>query len=371
MPSAFRRASDEVAPPTPPQGIVITDSNLNPILQMVTWLLLAITALMLCFRFLTKFFLKTNQRFGWEEVLITSAFLAGLGESVTILVPGGEIWGKARSDISDEELATGLKVQFAGGLLYILALALAKLSVCAGLTALSPDSGHRRMTSMFVTVVILWALAAFIGTAFQCGSHGPWETGDDVKCIDRRAYLAFVDVTNIITDAALIALPVVVVYPLKMALRTRITVLSFFSVRILAIAATICQLVYLPRVFETDFTLRGFPYYLSMQFAQFASISAACAAYFWPFLRSLRSGLISADNRAFTSQYALSKLRGSARNDTSGELVSGDSSKNRDRSNYIKITTDNTVITSTRGQNQGQGSGREEALGSEGYMKDW
>lgn len=175
-----------------------------------------------------------------------------------------------------------------------------------------------------------------------------------------------------------------------MALRTRITVLSFFSVRILfvltdvplytiqtvltccrAIAATICQLVYLPRVFETDFTLRGFPYYLSMQFAQFASISAACAAYFWPFLRSLRSGLISADNRAFTSQYALSKLRGSARNDTSGELVSGDSSKNRDRSNYIKITTDNTVITSTRGQNQGQGSGREEALGSEGYMKDW
>ncbi|XXH04146.1 polyamine transporter tpo5 [Hypoxylon texense] len=365
MLSALRRASDEVATPSPPQGIVVTDTNLNPVLQMVTWLLLAMTALMLCFRFLTKFFLKTNQRFGWEEVLITSAFLAGLGESVTLLVPGGDIWGKTRSDISDEELATGLKVQFAGGLLYILALALAKLSVCAGLSALSPDTGHRRMTSVFVTAVILWALVAFFGTAFQCGSHGPWEARDDVKCIDWRAYLEFVDITNIITDAALIALPVVVVYPLKMSLRTRITVLSFFSVR--AIAATICQLVYLPRLFETDFTLRGFPYYLSMQFVQFASISAACAAYFWPFLRSLRSGLISADNRAFTSQYALSKLRGSARNDTSGELVSGGSSKNRDRSNYIKITTDNTVITTTRGQESALG----EPLGSEGYMKDW
>lgn len=334
---------------------------------MVTWLLLAMTVLMLCFRFLTKFFLKTNQRFGWEEVLITSAFLAGLGESVTFLVPEGEIWGKTRSDISDEELTAGLKAQFAGGLLYILALALAKLSVCAGFNALSPETGHRRMTLMFVILVIVWAVVAFFGTAFECGSHGTWETGDNISCIDRRAYLEFVDITNIITDAALIALPVVVVYPLKMALRTRIIVLSFFSVRIFAIAATICQLVYLPRLFETDFTLRGFPYYLSMQLSQFASISAACAAYFWPFLRSLRSGLISADNRAFTSQYALSKLRGSARNDPSGELISGGSSKNRDRSNYIQITTDNTVTTAKRGP----GSGRDETLGSEGYMKDW
>lgn len=80
MLSALRRASEEAVPPPPPPpvGIVVTDTNLNPILQMMTWLLLAMTALMLCFRFLTKFFLKTNQRFGWEEVLITLAFVRGM-----------------------------------------------------------------------------------------------------------------------------------------------------------------------------------------------------------------------------------------------------------------------------------------------------
>lgn len=367
MLSALRRASEEAVPPPPPPpvGIVVTDTNLNPILQMMTWLLLAMTALMLCFRFLTKFFLKTNQRFGWEEVLITLAFLAGLGESVTVLLPEGEIWGKTRNDISNEQLTAGLKVQFAGELLYILTLALAKLSVCAGLTALSPDTGHRRLTLAFVVSVLLWALVAFIGTAFQCGGHGPWE--GDAKCLDRHAYLEYVNITNIITDVALIALPVAIVYPLQMETKTRLIVLTFFSVRIFAIAATICQLVYLPRLFEHDFTLRGFPYYLSMQFVQFASISAACAAYFWPFLRSLRSGLISADNRAFTSQYALSKLRGTPHSGANGDLVTGTSSKSRDRSNYIKITTDNTVTTTTRGQ----GSTHVEPLGSEGYMKDW
>lgn len=78
MPSAFRRATEGAAAdaaPSPAMGIVVTDTNMNPILQMMTWLLLAMTFLMLCFRFLTKFFLKTNQRFGWEEVLITSAFV--------------------------------------------------------------------------------------------------------------------------------------------------------------------------------------------------------------------------------------------------------------------------------------------------------
>ncbi|KAI1418305.1 hypothetical protein F5Y13DRAFT_196110 [Hypoxylon sp. FL1857] len=363
MPLAFRRASEGA----PPVGIVVTESNMNPILQMTTWLLLALTSLMLCFRFLTKFFLKTNQRFGWEEMLITAAFLAGLGESVTFLIPEGEIFGKERSDISDDELTAGLKVQYAGELLYILALGLAKLSVCAGLTALSPETGHRRLTGVFVVAVIIWSLVAFIGSAFQCGSHGPWEPGSGIKCVDKHAFLEYVAITNILTDVALIALPTAVIYPLKMSVRTRITVLSFFSVRILAIVATICQLIYLPRLFEHDFTLRGFPYYLSMQFVQFSSISAACAAYFWPFLRSLRSGLISADNRAFTSEYALSKLRGTPRNGANADLVSGGSSKNRDRSNYIKITTDNTVTTSVRGQ----GSGNDEPLGSEGYMKDW
>ncbi|KAI1140089.1 hypothetical protein F5Y05DRAFT_306443 [Hypoxylon sp. FL0543] len=362
----LRRASEEAAQ-TPPVGIVVTASNMNPIIQMTTWLLLALTSLMLCFRFLTKFFLKTNQRFGWEEMLITAAFLAGLGESITFLIPEGEIFGKERSYISDDELTAGLKVQYAGELLYILALGLAKLSVCAGLTALSPETGHRRLTGVFVFAVIIWSLVAFIGTAFQCGTHGPWENGPGVKCFDRHAFLEYVAITNILTDVALIALPTAVIYPLKMSVRTRVTVLSFFSVRILAIVAAICQLVYLPRLSGYDYTLRGFPYYLSMQFVQFSSISAACAAYFWPFLRSLRSGLISADNRAFTSEYALSKLRGTPRNGANGDMVSGGSSKNRDRSNYIKITTDNTVTTSVRGQ----GSGTDKPPGSEGYMKDW
>lgn len=82
------------------------------------------------------------------------------------------------------KLIAHIQVQYAGQLLYILALGLAKLSVCIGLSALSPESGHRRLTSVFIVTVIIWLLVAFVGTAFQCGSHGPWESNDS-SCIDR------------------------------------------------------------------------------------------------------------------------------------------------------------------------------------------
>ncbi|KAI5861115.1 hypothetical protein GGS23DRAFT_598643 [Durotheca rogersii] len=365
MLSALRRASAEAASPLP-TGIVVTDSNLNPILQMITWLLLALTALMLCFRFLTKFFLRTNQRFGWEEVFITSAFLSGVGESVTFLVPAGTIFGKDSGDISGAELTAGLKVQYVGELLFILTLGLAKLSVCAGFTALSLDTEHRRLTSIFASVSIAWTVVAFVGTAFQCGASGPWE-GGDLQCLDKHAFLYYVTISNIITDIALILLPVAVILPLNIDFRARVVVLSFFSVRILAIIATAFQMTYIPRLFEDNFTLRSFPYYLSAQFVQFASISAACAAYLWPFLRSLRSGLFAADKTGFPSPYALSKLNKGVRKDADVDMSAGNSSRNRDRSNYIKITTDNTVTTSTRSHE----SKPHEPIGTEAYMKGW
>lgn len=55
---------------------VRNDSNLNPVLQMVTWLLLAAATLMLFFRLLAKFFLKGNRTPGWEEGFILVSYVS-------------------------------------------------------------------------------------------------------------------------------------------------------------------------------------------------------------------------------------------------------------------------------------------------------
>jgi hypothetical protein len=55
--------------------IVVTDSNLNPIIQIITWILLAAATLMLSFRLLSKHFLRASRVLGWEDVFIFWAFV--------------------------------------------------------------------------------------------------------------------------------------------------------------------------------------------------------------------------------------------------------------------------------------------------------
>jgi hypothetical protein len=58
-------------------GVMVSPANLNPVIRVITWLLLAITTLMLCFRFLTKLFLAVR-KVGIEEALILTAYVSDL-----------------------------------------------------------------------------------------------------------------------------------------------------------------------------------------------------------------------------------------------------------------------------------------------------
>ncbi|KAJ8131500.1 hypothetical protein O1611_g2124 [Lasiodiplodia mahajangana] len=273
-----------------------------------------------------------------------SVFLAAVGQTVTLLVPASEIFGQdLKDDVSEDDLSAAKKAQFAGDLLFIVALASAKLSVCTSLFAFSPDRLHRRINSALIVIMGLWASTSFLGTAFQCGSRGPWDKNP--TCVDLRAFLTYVEIGNILTDAALLAMPITIIYPLKMPLQTRAIIMTLFGTRIFAILTTIFQLAYLPQFLEHPFSTLTVPYYISTQATLFASISAACVAYFWPFFRSVRSGLVSANITTFSPSYALSRLpklqQGSKQASVDVRGAFGDNN------NYIKITTDTSVHSTT------------------------
>lgn len=55
--------------------ITITDSNLNPVVQIVTWLLLAFTSLVLSFRLFTNIIVKGRMPVSLEDLLFLSSFV--------------------------------------------------------------------------------------------------------------------------------------------------------------------------------------------------------------------------------------------------------------------------------------------------------
>lgn len=103
--------------------------------------------------------------------------------------------------------------------------------------------------------------------------------------------------------------------------------------------STICQLIYLPTLFTHDFTLRAFPYDITMQIVLFTSILASCVVYLWPLLQSLQSGFRLANNPKGLHEHPLKPLSKSTLPKSHSGAATFDS-RTRDRREYIEITTD-------------------------------
>ncbi len=55
----------------------IDSTHLNPIVQVITWVLFAITTLALIFRLLTRCYLREKRNFAWEDGLILCSYVSG------------------------------------------------------------------------------------------------------------------------------------------------------------------------------------------------------------------------------------------------------------------------------------------------------
>ncbi|KAI6083297.1 hypothetical protein F4821DRAFT_245095 [Hypoxylon rubiginosum] len=337
--------------------ITITESHLNPMLQIVTYLLLAFTTLVLSFRLFTNILVKGRMPVSLEDLLFLSAFLFAVAESVTMVIPASNILGNDINQITTDELVGGLKAQYARDILFILSLSMAKLSSCRNIFILSPNDIHRLFARIIAWIIGLWMVVCIFATAFQCGIKGPWMQEDN-HCIDQHAFLTFMCVMSIITDAALVALPLMVIYPLNMVLGERLGVMLFYCTRALIIPATICQIVYIPRLPDPNYTLHVFPYSICVQVVQFLSFLAVCVVYFWPFIRSLQGGLERSSDTNMISQYVLSKQSRPSRSKVAS-LSIPPSNQMGDRSNYIELrATDSAGSKRDRPRASNTGSNR-------------
>ena len=67
-----------------------------------------------------------------------------------------------------------------------------------------------------MTFIGIWTITALFVIAFECKLPTPWSITSNDKCIDLLAFWTYYGIVNIITDIALIALPVSIVINLQM-----------------------------------------------------------------------------------------------------------------------------------------------------------
>ncbi|KAL8726982.1 MAG: hypothetical protein Q9166_006345 [cf. Caloplaca sp. 2 TL-2023] len=102
---------------------------------------------------------------------------------------------------------------------------------------------------------------------------------------------------NLITEAALVVLPLMIVWKIQTKPRKKTVIFLCFASRIVVLGAIIVQLIYLNRAANTtDETFKMWPVVLSAQGVQSLSIITACVPCLKPFLESLESGMLRSDD---------------------------------------------------------------------------
>ncbi|KAH9908356.1 hypothetical protein F4778DRAFT_776656 [Xylariomycetidae sp. FL2044] len=276
------------------QSRVVSDTNLAPIIQILTWILLAFAVLTFATYTATK--LAVRRIWGAPDVLLLVSLAIGAGQASTIFSPAGQIIGTLPDEHSQGDVQAGLESLYIGEILSVIALLSAKASVLAALWVITPRRGHRITIFLTSVVTILWALSAAFTIGFQCPAPNRWEV-INTGCIDIRAAKTYRTTMDIVTDACLVIIPSVIIMSVQLSWSRKLTLMTGFWFRLVVIVVSVVNLVFIQQlVLDENYILNVWKITVCAEIVQSCSIATACIPFLKPFLMSLESGFLRADD---------------------------------------------------------------------------
>jgi hypothetical protein len=120
---------------------------------------------------------------------------------------------------------------YASGILLVVVFASAKASLVYLIIGLHPPVDVLWMCRGILVTLVTWATISILVTAFQCDLPRPWDQGG--HCINRYGLDMFNCIANILTDLALVAVPVYLMMKVQVTNSKRVLVVSLFGSRLM------------------------------------------------------------------------------------------------------------------------------------------
>ncbi|KAM0796944.1 hypothetical protein BDR22DRAFT_811162 [Usnea florida] len=233
-------------PPPPPPGLDIYASR-QPSVYAATIItcILAIVAigLRIWCRKLTK------SGYDWDDWLVIVAGVVALGQTVSTIIWVRRGFGLHLWVLGPGYLTEFFKSLFAGEIMYFVILCLVKYSILAF---------YRRMFARNVRMpvyilagfVTAWGISMILVTIFQCDPvSGFWNRGEPAHCaVSDYAFFIGNAVPNIITDVAILSLPLPFIFRLHRTQAQKIALAGIFLLGSFIIIISIVRLVALVQV---------------------------------------------------------------------------------------------------------------------------
>ncbi|KAF7617334.1 hypothetical protein AFLA_005375 [Aspergillus flavus NRRL3357] len=204
----------------------------KPAVAVITWLLMSITAVAVVSRLLTKYLLVGGLMA--DDALIMISFVFGIGNNIAIFVATAHGFGNHTGTIIATMQDIVTKSQLAGALLLILSLLCSKLSMTVFICNLTPASRDHILARVAQGLILVTAVTALLGTAFQCRYPRTWDYLNE-QCIDRAAWAVFLATANGITDIVIFAQAMVLILHVQATWKKRFVFASIFLPRLLRV----------------------------------------------------------------------------------------------------------------------------------------
>ncbi|KAI4192075.1 MAG: hypothetical protein LQ346_004503 [Caloplaca aetnensis] len=220
-----------------------TAEHHGSVISVVTWLLIIATVLVVVARVVTRY--ATTNTLQRADILAILAMVTAIGQSIAVSISSTNGLGSHADTLRPDQKDVIQKALYASLLIYVVTLGLAKSSVCIHLYNLFPYRASRQFSTVLMSLIGIWTTTALLVIAFECKLPNPWSITSSGKCIDLLAFGTYYGIFNIITDIALIALPVSIVIKLQMRASQKAVIIACDASRLSAIVAQILQLAYL------------------------------------------------------------------------------------------------------------------------------
>ncbi|KAH1284734.1 hypothetical protein KXW28_000846 [Aspergillus fumigatus] len=225
---------------TLPPLFPISDEDHSGYVAVTVYTLLSLTVTTVFVRLFTRWYIARDVYS--DDVLLTGATGLGILQSAFVQISIDHGLGKKIRMVSTSDLTSFDKYMYGAQILLLATVACSKCSVALLFRSLTAQGNALRLSQGLMVVIGLWTSSSILALAFQCDLPHPWAmTG---RCVNREALANYIWSMNILSDAALVFLPCVVLHKVQIRGLKRLRIMAMFATRLVVCVATGIQMHY-------------------------------------------------------------------------------------------------------------------------------
>ncbi|CAM1503634.1 Fc.00g012250.m01.CDS01 [Cosmosporella sp. VM-42] len=282
-------SSDTAAPPY----YALSDDNHAALVVVaaVVFLIYGVLAIV------TKLLIRLNivSMKAHDIVLLVGSILYFI-QTVCVVVACNAGLGRHQDVVSTDSFERFSKLLYASRILALCVNACTKVSLCLLIRQID-NQGKLNLANMVLGgAVILCFFTGFFATIFQCPLPNPWLAVSHEHCPSRGPIFVYNGVMDILTDLALCALPVAMMWQVQTTVKRKIIVMALFGTRIIVPIVTIPSLTNARYLFNdySDSTWGAVSSTMWFQISLGLSVLTACIPSLKGIIDSLLGGTAAA-----------------------------------------------------------------------------